>query len=137
MIHSFQLQFQKVPNTAVQPQFEFAVPNAPTEEHQSLVELNLLQYHLDIRSSIAGSNPDVNHCISVLGKCLSLEVNASMLQKNIQAVKFMKRLRNYYGNVVEWNYTEEQRLAFNAQAARIRQLAEINYKRFKLCIGNN
>lgn len=95
-------------------------------------EVNLLQYDVDIKSSLQLSSADTSRCISVLEKYKNLEVTALMLKKNSQVAETIKRLRRYVGNTKEWNFTEEQRVEFNEKAAKIRKLAEIIYKNFKV-----
>ncbi|XP_055317671.1 hepatoma-derived growth factor-related protein 2-like isoform X2 [Sitodiplosis mosellana] len=94
-------------------------------------EVNLLQYDVDIKSSLQLSSADTSRCISVLEKYKNLEVTALMLKKNPQVAETIKRLRRYVGNTKEWNFTDEQRIEFNDKATKIRKLAEIIYKNFK------
>lgn len=96
-------------------------------------EVNLLQYDVDIKSSLQLSSADTSRCIMVLEKYKNLDVTALMLKKNPQVAETIKRLRRYVGNTKEWNFTDEQRLDFNEKAAKIRKLAEIIYKNFKVC----
>lgn len=95
-------------------------------------EVNLLQYDVDIKSSLQLSSADTTRCISVLEKYKNLEVTALMLKKNPQVAETIKRLRRYVGNTKEWNFTDEQRVEFNDKATKIRKLAEIIYKNFKV-----
>lgn len=95
-------------------------------------EVNLLQYDVDIKSSLQLSSADTSRCISVLEKYKSLEVTALMLKKNPQVAETIKRLRRYVGNTKEWNFSDEQRTAFDDKAAKIRKLAETIYKNFKV-----
>lgn len=98
-------------------------------------EVNLLQYDVDIKSSLQLSSADTSRCIMVLEKYKNLDVTALMLKKNPQVAETIKRLRRYVGNTKEWNFTDEQRLDFNEKAAKIRKLAEIIYKNFKVCVA--
>lgn len=98
-------------------------------------EVNLLQYDVDIKSSLQLSQADTNRCIAVLEKYKNLDVTALMLKKNPQVAETIKRLRRYVGNTKEWNFTDEQRIAFNDKAAKIRKLAENIYKNFKVSIN--
>lgn len=95
-------------------------------------EVNLLQYDVDIKSSLQLSSADTSRCIAVLEKYKNLEVTALMLKKNPQVAETIKRLRRYVGNTKEWNFTDEQHVAFNDKAAKIRKLAENIYKSFKV-----
>lgn len=95
-------------------------------------EVNLLQYDVDIKSSLQLSNADTARCISVLEKYKNLDVTALMLKKNPQVAETIKRLRRYVGNTKEWNFTEEEKKDFNEKALRIRKLAEAIYKNFKV-----
>lgn len=98
-------------------------------------EVNLLQYDVDIKSSLQLSSADTSRCIAVLEKYKNLEVTALMLKKNPQVAETIKRLRRYVGNTKEWNFTDEQHVAFNDKAAKIRKLAENIYKNFKVCFS--
>lgn len=95
-------------------------------------EVNLLQYDVDIKSSLQLSSADTSRCISVLEKYKNLEVTALMLKKNPQVAETIKRLRRYVGNTKEWNFTDEERIEFNDKATKIRKLAENIYKNFKV-----
>lgn len=55
-----------------------------------------------------------------------------MLKKNPSVVETMKRLRRYVGNIKDWNMTDEQRLAFNEKAVKVRELADTIYNIFKV-----
>lgn len=95
-------------------------------------EVNLLQYDVDIKSSLQLSAADTEKCIAVLEKYKHLEVTALMLKKNPQVAETIKRLRRYVGNTKEWNYTDDERTAFEEKATKIRKLAETIYKNFKV-----
>lgn len=95
-------------------------------------EVNLLQYDVDIKSSLQLTSADTVRCISVLEKYKNLEVTALMLKKNPQVAETIKRLRRYVGNTKEWNFTDEQRIDFNEKATKIRKLADTIYKTFKV-----
>ncbi len=95
-------------------------------------EVNLLQYDVDIKSSLQLSSADTSKCISVLERYKNLEVTALMLKKNPQVAETVKRLRRYVGNTREWNFTDEQRLEFNENAVKIRKLADNIYRNFKV-----
>lgn len=95
-------------------------------------EVNLLQYDVDIKSSLQLSSADTTRCISVLEKYKNLDVTALMLKKNPQVAETIKRLRRYVGNTKEWNFTDEQRVEFNDKAVRIRKLADTIYRNFKV-----
>lgn len=97
-------------------------------------EVNLLQYDVDIKSSLQLSSADTTRCISVLEKYKNLEVTALMLKKNPQVAETIKRLRRYVGNTKEWNFSDDQQAEFNEKAAKIRKLAETIYKSFKVNI---
>lgn len=97
-------------------------------------EVNLLQYDVDIKSSLQLSSADTSRCIAVLEKYKGLEVTALMLKKNPQVAETIKRLRRYVGNTKEWNFSDEQHLEFNEKAAKIRKLAETIYKNFKVSL---
>lgn len=98
-------------------------------------EVNLLQYDVDIKSSLQLSSADTSRCIAVLEKYKNLEVTALMLKKNPQVAETIKRLRRYVGNTKEWNFTDEERIEFNDKATKIRKLAEIIYKNFKVSLN--
>lgn len=100
-------------------------------------EVNLLQYDVDIKSSLQLSSADTSRCISVLEKYKGLDVTALMLKKNPQVAETIKRLRRYVGNTKEWNFTDEQRIEFNEKATKIRKLAENIYKNFKVSYDSN
>lgn len=55
-----------------------------------------------------------------------------MLKKNPSTVETVKRLRRYVGNIKDWNFDEIQSAEFNEKAIKIRKLAEIIYKNFKV-----
>lgn len=95
-------------------------------------EVTLLQYDVDIKSSLQLSAADTTKCISVLEKYKSLDVTALMLKKNPQVAETIKRLRRYVGNTKEWNFTDEERVDFNEKASKIRKLADTIYKKFKV-----
>lgn len=95
-------------------------------------EVNLLQYDVDIKSSLQLSSADTARCISVLEKYKTLDVTALMLKKNPQVAETIKRLRRYVGNTKEWNFTDEEQIEFDDKAAKIRKLAEAIYKNFKV-----
>lgn len=95
-------------------------------------EVTLLQYDVDIKSSLQLSAADTTKCISVLEKYKNLDVTALMLKKNPQVAETIKRLRRYVGNTKEWNFTDEERVDFNEKASKIRKLADIIYKKFKV-----
>lgn len=95
-------------------------------------EVNLLQYDVDIKSSLQLTSADTARCISVLEKYKTLEVTALMLKKNPQVAETIKRLRRYVGNTKEWNMSDDQTAEFNEKAAKIRKLAELIYKNFKV-----
>lgn len=97
-----------------------------------LNEVNLLQYDVDIKSSLQLTSADTARCIAVLEKYKTLEVTALMLKKNPQVAETIKRLRRYVGNTKEWNLSDDQTTEFNDKAAKIRKLAEIIYKSFKV-----
>lgn len=99
-------------------------------------EVNLLQYDVEIKSSLQLSSADTSRCITVLEKYKNLEVTALMLKKNPQVAETIKRLRRYVGNTKEWNFTDEQQIEFNENAAKIRKLAETIYKNFKVTFDN-
>lgn len=102
-----------------------------------LNEVNLLQYDVDIKSSLQLSAADPEKCISILEKYKNLNVTALMLKKNPQTAETIKRLRRYVGNTKEWNFTDDQQKEFNDRALKIRKLAEIIYKNFKVNIFVN
>lgn len=95
-------------------------------------EVNLLQYDVDIKSSLQLTSADTAKCISVLEKYKTLDVTALMLKKNPQVAETIKRLRRYVGNTKEWNLTDDQTAEFNEKATKIRKLAEYIYKSFKV-----
>lgn len=95
-------------------------------------EVNLLQYDVDIKSSLQLSSADTTKCIAVLEKYKHLEVTALMLKKNPQVAETIKRLRRYVGNTKEWNFTDEERVEFNDKAVKIRKLADTIYRNFKV-----
>lgn len=95
-------------------------------------EVTLLQYDVDIKSSLQLSAADTTKCISVLEKYKNLDVTALMLKKNPQVAETIKRLRRYVGNTKEWNFTDEERVDFNEKASKIRKLADTIYKNFKV-----
>lgn len=95
-------------------------------------EVNLLQYDVDIKSSLQLTQADTAKCIAVLEKYKTLEVTALMLKKNPQVAETIKRLRRYVGNTKEWNLSDDQTAEFNEKASRIRKLAEFIYKNFKV-----
>lgn len=97
-------------------------------------EVNLLQYDVDIKSSLQLSSADTARCISVLEKYKSLEITALMLKKNPQVAETIKRLRRYVGNTKEWNLSDDQQAEFNEKAGKIRKLAENIYKSFKVFV---
>lgn len=92
----------------------------------------LLKYDLDIKASLQLSSADPAKCISVLEEYKSLSVTALMLKKNPSTVETVKRLRRYVGNIKDWNFDESQRAEFNENATKIRKLAELIYKNFKV-----
>lgn len=96
------------------------------------LENMLLKYDLDIKSSLQLSSADPAKCISVLEDYKTLTVTALMLKKNPSTVETVKRLRRYVGNIKDWNFDETQQADFNEKAAKIRKLAEIIYKNFKV-----
>lgn len=98
-------------------------------------EVNLLQYDVDIKSSLQLTQADTVRCISVLEKYKTLEVTALMLKKNPQVAETIKRLRRYVGNAKEWNMSDDQTADFNEKASKIRKLAEFIYKNFKVNIA--
>lgn len=55
-----------------------------------------------------------------------------MLKKHPVLVETMKRLRRYVGNTKSWGYTDEQKAEFDEKAAKVRNLAEGIYNRFKV-----
>lgn len=95
-------------------------------------EVNLLQYDVDIKSSLQLTSADTARCIAVLEKYKTLEVTALMLKKNPQVAETIKRLRRYVGNTKEWNLSDDQTAEFNEKAAKIRKLAELIYRNFKV-----
>lgn len=100
--------------------------------HIIMNEVTLLQYDVDIKSSLQLSAADTTKCISVLEKYKNLDVTALMLKKNPQVAETIKRLRRYVGNTKEWNFTDEERVDFNEKASKIRKLADTIYKNFKV-----
>lgn len=102
-----------------------------------MTELSLLQYDVDIKSSLQLSSADPMKCISILEKYKTLEVTALMLKKNSQTVETIKRLRRYVGNTKEWNLSEAQQQEFNENAIKIRKLAEAIYKNFKVSLAES
>lgn len=59
-----------------------------------------------------------------------------MLKKNPSVVETMKRLRRYVGNIGDWNMSDEDRLLFNENAAKVREQADIIYNNFKVISDN-
>lgn len=100
--------------------------------HIIMNEVTLLQYDVDIKSSLQLSAADTTKCINVLEKYKNLDVTALMLKKNPQVAETIKRLRRYVGNTKEWNFTDEERIDFNEKAGKIRKLADTIYKNFKV-----
>lgn len=94
----------------------------------------LVHYDIEIVSSLQLTSADPNHCLAILEKLKSVEFTTTMLKKNPHIVETIKRLRRYVGNTKCWNFTEEQNKAFDAEAQKIRKMAEIIYKIFKVCI---
>lgn len=97
-----------------------------------LNEVNLLQYDVDIKSSLQLSSADTDRCIKVLEKYKKLDVTALMLKKNPQVAETIKRLRRYVGNTKEWDFSVDEQNDFNEKAGKIRKLAEAIYKNFKV-----
>lgn len=100
------------------------------------IENMLLKYDLDIKASLQLSSADPAKCISVLEDYKTLNVNALMLKKNPSTVETVKRLRRYVGNIKDWNFDDTERADFNEKATKIRRLAEIIYKNFKVNTEN-
>lgn len=96
------------------------------------IENMLLKYDLDIKASLQLSSADPAKCLSVLEDYKSLNVTALMLKKNPSTVETVKRLRRYVGNIKDWNFDETQRAEFDEKASKIRKLAEMIYKNFKV-----
>lgn len=118
--------------------FPYFFPPLPEPEQlhdcRRLLEIEnmLLKYDLDIKASLQLSSADPAKCITVLEEYKSLNVTALMLKKNPSTVETVKRLRRYVGNIKDWNFDESQRAEFNENATKIRKLAEIIYKNFKV-----
>lgn len=96
------------------------------------IEKDILQYDLDIKSSLQLSSADPAKCIRVLENYRHLRVTALMLKKNPNVVETIKRLRRYVGNMKDWNFTDEQRVEFDEKAQKVRKLSDMIYNNFKV-----
>lgn len=120
------------------------------------VERNILQFDIEIKTSLQLTAADPAKCIVTLEKyksnfwiewiflmvidiyimcvCLFAEekITALMLKKNPNVVETIKRLRRYVGNIKDWNLTDEERIQFNENAEKVRQHADLLYNKFKV-----
>lgn len=55
-----------------------------------------------------------------------------MLKKHPNVVETIKRIRRYVGNVKDWQFTNEECSAFNENAAKVRDLSDSIYNKFKV-----
>lgn len=55
-----------------------------------------------------------------------------MLKKHPNVVETIKRIRRYVGNVKDWHFTSEESSAFNENAAKVRDLSDSIYNKFKV-----
>lgn len=91
-----------------------------------------MHYDIEIVSSLQLTAADPSRCLAILEKLKNIEFTTTMLKKNPHIVETIKRLRRYVGNTKSWNYTEEENKVFDAEAQKIRKMAEIIYKIFKV-----
>lgn len=94
-------------------------------------EKNIVQFDIDIKSSLQLSSADPAKCIDILECYKDQDLTALMLKKNPNVVETIKRLRRYVGNIKDWNMTEDQRVDFNGKALKVRKLSESIYNSFK------
>lgn len=99
-----------------------------------LLESNVLEYDIDIKSCLQLSAADAGKCINVLEDYKLLNVTPLILKKNPIVVETIKRLRRYVGNMKDWSLTDTEKAEFNEKAAKIRKLAELIYKNFKVIL---
>lgn len=112
--------------------FLYAVDDADTIKKILATENILVQCDVEIVSSLQLSGADPTRCIATLDKLKGIDFTTTMLKKNPHIVETIKRLRRYVGNTKSWNYTDEETKAFEQDAHKIRKLAEIIYKIFKV-----
>lgn len=110
----------------------FSTDDDETATRLIQIEKDILQYDLDIKSSLQLSAADPTKCINVLENYKKLSITALMLKKNPNVVETIKRLRRYVGNMKNWNFTDEQRVEFDQKAQKVRTLSDNIYNNFKV-----
>lgn len=104
----------------------------PSEKKLLATENTLVQYDIEIVSSLQLTAADPSRCLSTLEKLKVIEFTTTMLKKNPHIVETIKRLRRYVGNTKSWSFTDDQNKAFDLEAAKIRKIAEVIYRSFKV-----
>ncbi|GLH15700.1 Putative hepatoma-derived growth factor [Gryllus bimaculatus] len=85
-----------------------------------------------IRAQLGMTRANPEQCINFLEDMAELDLKPLMLKKHPEVVETMKRLRRYVGNAGAWNFTEEQKKAFEELALQIRLKAEHIFQKFKV-----
>lgn len=65
-----------------------------------------------------------------MDELINMPLDPLMLKKHPQVVDTTKKLRQYVGNVSEWDFTPEEKKTFEAKAYKIRQKADILFNKY-------
>ena len=107
--------------------------NVVSQEHKLnlMKQTQLLDLDTRLKTSLSLNKADPDKCLNLLDSFLEIDINATMLKEHPEVVQTIKKMRKYIGNTSEWNMSDEELLAFNGKAARIRSKSEHIYNKIK------
>lgn len=94
-------------------------------------EMDMLNLELDIKSALGLRKANTSKSLVYLDKLLNLNIDALMLKKHPHIVDTVKKLRQYVGNIKNWDYSEKERQKFDENASEIRKKSDLLYIKFQ------